>query len=107
MKKRTIPLILATMLLGAFCSTTSLAAEPDSQKVWLDMTQKELDDAYNQRVYAPNIKQVNKRYTSNSKEARQFIGDPQRFAYGPNKTETLDVFTNAADQETDFSCHNR
>jgi hypothetical protein len=42
------------------------AASQTTQKtkgplIWLDMDQKELDDAYNQSVYAPNQEQVAKR----------------------------------------------
>ena len=31
------------------------AARAKGPPVWLDMDQKELDDAYDQRVYAPNM----------------------------------------------------
>jgi len=35
--------------------------------VWLDMDQKELDDAYDQFVYAPNARQVIARCHRNSR----------------------------------------
>jgi hypothetical protein len=35
-------------------------------KVWPDMDQQELDDAYDQTKYAPNFAQVIKRYACNS-----------------------------------------
>ena len=50
--------------------------------VWLDMDQRELDDAYDQLVYAPNRDQLTKRRIINSAAARQRIGEPLRFAYG-------------------------
>ena len=34
------------------------AVRAKGQPVWLDMDQKELDDAYDQRVYAANMRQV-------------------------------------------------
>jgi arylformamidase len=61
--------------------------------VWLDMDQKELDDAYDQSVYAPNIQTVLKRCARNSELARERLGAPRRFAYGPKPIEALDVFT--------------
>ena len=60
--------------------------------VWLDMDQRELDDAYDQLVYAPNRDQLTKRRIVNSAAARQRIGEPLRFTYGPAPVEGLDVF---------------
>jgi arylformamidase len=60
--------------------------------VWLDMDQRELDDAYDQLVYAPNRDQLTKRRIINSAAARARIGAPLRFAYGPTPVEGLDVF---------------
>src|SRR5690242_7626844 len=60
--------------------------------VWLDMDQRELDDAYDQLVYAPNRDQLTKRRIANSGAARRRLGDPLRFAYGPTPIEGLDVF---------------
>jgi arylformamidase len=59
---------------------------------WLDMDQRELDDAYDQLVYAPNRDQLTKRRIINSAAARKRIGAPLRFAYGPTPIESLDVF---------------
>jgi len=60
--------------------------------VWLDMDQKELDDAYDQEVYAPNRDQVVVRRIANSERARAILGAPQRAAYGPTEIEKLDIF---------------
>jgi arylformamidase len=60
--------------------------------VWLDMDQKELDDAYTQSVYAPNLQIILKRCTRNGELVRERIGAPMRFAYGPTAIEGLDVF---------------
>jgi len=64
--------------------------------VWLDMDQKELDDAYDQIVYAPNRDQVGKRRLANSAQALQRLGKPLRFAYGPTPIEGLDVYRTKA-----------
>ena len=56
------------------------------------MDQKELDDAYDQNVYAPNREQIVGRYATNSEAVRRRIGAPRRVAYGPSAIERLDVF---------------
>jgi len=84
-------------------SGTAAAQQPPSApprekgpRVWLDMDQKELDDAYDQAVYAPNIQQILKRCARNSELARERLGAPKRFAYGTTPIEGLDVFTSRA-----------
>jgi arylformamidase len=57
------------------------------------MDQKELDDAYDQSVWAPNREQVMGRWASNSEVARRRLGPPRRIAYGPTPVEGLDVYT--------------
>jgi len=59
--------------MGAGLVTSALAqnstSAPPKEKgplVWLDMDQAELDASYDQSVYAPNIKQIQNRYASNS-----------------------------------------
>jgi len=61
-------------------------------KVWLDLDQQALDDAYNQAAYAPNRDQVLARYAANSEIARQRLGSPERFSYGPTPVEELDLY---------------
>jgi len=78
---------------------TATAAAPAPLKgpiVWLDMDQKELDDAYDQIVYAPNRDQVGKRRLANSAQALQRLGKPLRFGYGPTPIEGLDVYRTKA-----------
>src|SRR5438477_6975094 len=60
--------------------------------VWLDMDQAELDAAYDQIKYAPNLPQIVKRYASNSEAVRVRLGAPRRFAYGPTAIEGLDIY---------------
>jgi arylformamidase len=49
-------------------------------RVWLDMDQKELDDAYDQLVYAPNRDQLNSRRACESELVRRRVGAPTRVA---------------------------
>jgi len=60
--------------------------------VFLDYDQIELNAAYDQAVYQPNILQLNKRWTSNSARTRARIGEPLRRAYGDSAIEQLDIF---------------
>jgi len=60
--------------------------------VFLDYDQVELDAAYDQAVYQPNILQLNKRWASNSARTRARIGEPLRRAYGDTAIEQLDIF---------------
>ena len=60
--------------------------------VWLDMDQKELDDAYDQTVYAPNQQLLAKRRAAASAAALERLGAPERVAYGPSENEKLDIY---------------
>ena len=60
--------------------------------VWLDMDQTELDAAYDQIKYAPNLPQILKRYATNSEAVRASLGAPRRFAYGTTPIEGLDIY---------------
>jgi arylformamidase len=72
--------------------SATTAARVKGPIVWLDMDQQELDDAYDQIVYAPNRDQVAKRRLANSVAARARLGEPLRLAYGPTPIEGLDVY---------------
>jgi arylformamidase len=72
--------------------TATAPARVKGPIVWLDMDQQELDDAYDQIVYAPNRDQVAKRRHANSAAARTRIGEPLRLVYGPTPIEGLDVY---------------
>lgn len=60
--------------------------------VWLDMDQAELNDAYDQAKYAPNIELLRHRRALLSDLARQRLGAPQRYAYGAAAIEGLDLY---------------
>jgi arylformamidase len=90
--------LIATAAAGAAIGGSAMAQrvpQPPRQKgpaVWLDMDQQDLDDAYDQSVYAPNIEHVLKRLARNSELVRERLGAPKRFAYGPSAIEGLDLF---------------
>ncbi len=70
-------------------------AETEREKgplVFLDYDQVELDAAYDQAAYQPNIQQLRDRWVSNSERTRARIGLPLRRAYGPSEIEGLDIF---------------
>jgi arylformamidase len=77
---------------GAATAQPAPTAQVKGPAVWLDMDQKALDDAYDQAVYAPNLRQITGRYVTNSDEARKRLGAPKRFAYGATAIEGLDLY---------------
>jgi len=60
--------------------------------VWLDMDQKELDDAYDQTVYAPNQPLLATRRKVASESVIKRFGPPERVAYGSSEFEKLDIY---------------
>lgn len=65
-----------------------------NSNVWRDLTQAQLDWAYDQAQHAPNMAMVIARCEALSVEGRAIaekIGtEVQRFAYGPSDVEALD-----------------
>ena len=78
---------------AAFAQQSPVATKEKGPLVWLNMDQKELDDAYDQSKYAPNLLQIVKRYESNSNAMRARLGEPKRFNYGPTAIERLEVYS--------------
>jgi arylformamidase len=70
--------------------------------VFRDYDQVELDAAYDQQVYQPNIVQVGKRWTSNSARTRTRLGEPIRVSYGPTGIEQLDIFRTSRERAPVF-----
>jgi arylformamidase len=91
-------LLLATGAASIVVSQSGVAsAQPATPRekgprVWLDLDQKELDDAYDQAIYAPNAPQLHKRRIANSDAVRERLGQPKRLAYGPTAIEMLDIY---------------
>jgi arylformamidase len=92
-------MVLAAMAAGAVAGAGPAAAQQSPSaaekgpKIWLDMDQKALDDAYDQTKYAPNFLQVTKRYASNSAAMRARLGEPKRASYGPTPIERLEIYS--------------
>ena len=95
--RRTV--LKAACTVGAtIVAATALAQQPTEQtsrvkgpRVWLDMDQKEIDDAYDQSVWAPNQPHVGKRRAAWSEWVRARL-KPERVAYGPTEIEQLDIY---------------
>ena len=85
---------VATPALAAECR---FAPEPHARGplVFLNYDQAELDAAYENSVYEPNIRQISKRLASLSDGVRARIGEPLHFAYGPTAIEKLDIHRTA------------
>jgi arylformamidase len=60
--------------------------------VWLDMDQKDIDDAYDQSVYAFNQKSLAERHDAHNRIAAEIVGKPLRMAYGPTDIEKVDIY---------------
>lgn len=69
-----------------------MAAKVKRSRIWLNMDQKELDDAYDQAVWAPNREDIRRRRSLASERALARIGPPRRIAYGPTEIEKLDIY---------------
>jgi arylformamidase len=73
------------------------AARVRGPSVWLDLDQQDLDDAYDQSVYAFNGRHISERVADRTKTALAVLGPPQRVAYGPAEIEKVDIYrTNRA-----------
>jgi len=77
---------------GAQQGAPAAAPREKGPLVWMNMDQKELDDAYDQIKYAPNLPQIVKRYATNSEQVRGRIGAPKRLAYGSAPIEGMDLY---------------
>lgn len=74
--------------------------------VWLDMDQKELDDAYDQRVYAPNQPLIALRRRLASEATLKRLGPPERVSYGATDIEKLDIYkTNRSNAPINIFVH--
>ena len=70
-------------------------SSPQPQRIWRDLDQAQLDEAYDQRRHAPNMLEVLRRCAVRSEDVRVQLGAPERHAYGPSAIETLDLYRTA------------
>lgn len=76
------------------------SASDPNKEVFLNYSQKELDDAYNQRVWAPNADEIIQSWGARSEQMRKRY-ELETHRYGPDEAETLDIFrTDRADAPT-------
>ena len=94
------------LIAGAAAGTVALAAEPASAQrcpaeppprtkgppVWLDMDQQELDESYDQSVYAFNQQHIAERRSERNEVALKVLGKPERVAYGAAEIEKVDIY---------------
>ncbi len=92
MSRRTVIGAAAATAISTGAAAQQTGPRPKGPRVWLDMDQKELDDAYDQSVYAPNRDQLNSRRASLSELVRARLGAPKRVAYGTTPHEMLDIY---------------
>jgi arylformamidase len=69
-----------------------MAEQDRAGKVWLDYTQKELDDQYNQRKLVPDADDYMRRHGELSAKARAAMNCRLDMAYGPSEDEKVDIF---------------
>jgi arylformamidase len=95
-----------TLVAGAAAGTVALAGEPAlaqrcpavpparerGPRVWMDMDQHELDEAYDQSVYAFNQRFVQERRNERNALMARVLGKPERVAYGPGEKEKVDIY---------------
>jgi arylformamidase len=60
--------------------------------VWLDMDQHELDEAYDQSVYAFNQRHISDRRDERNEIVLKLLGKPDRVPYGPADIEKVDIY---------------
>lgn len=79
-------------MLRAMSNSAQRREPAQGPAIWLGLDQRELDDAYNQIKYAPNLQQVVGRYRTNSDLTRARIGAPKRLSYGSTPIEGADLY---------------
>src|SRR5688572_16953729 len=91
---------------GAAAGTVALAADPalaqrcpakppareQGPLVWMKMDQHELDEAYDQSVYAFNQRHIQDRRDERNELMQGVLGKPERVAYGPGEMEKVDIY---------------
>jgi arylformamidase len=94
------------LVAGAAAGSFALASDPAAAQrcpaepparvkgpaVWLDMDQQDIDEAYDNDVYAFNSKTIEQRRVFNNQIAQSILDKPQRVAYGPSEVEKLDIY---------------
>src|SRR5262245_5645355 len=93
------------IIAGAAAGTVALASAPASAQrcppapartkgplVWMNLDQQDLDEAYDQTVYAFNQRFIGERRDERNELMAKVLGKPERVAYGPAEIEKLDIY---------------
>ncbi|MDS9468781.1 alpha/beta hydrolase [Paracoccus sp. MBLB3053] len=83
--------VLAAPALGQECGKP-LEGHVKGPRIWRDYDQVELDAAYRQEAYQPNLDVVARRLSAESYDLRLRRGYPQRASYGEPQVEQLDLY---------------
>jgi arylformamidase len=100
------PITRRTLIAGAAAGTVTLAtgdasaqrcpatppARTKGPAIWLDYDQHDMDEMYDQSVYAFNQQHTLARSDANNRIATAIIGKSERFAYGTDPIEGVDVW---------------
>jgi arylformamidase len=60
--------------------------------VWMNLDQQDLDEAYDQSVYAFNQRFVQERRNERNELMAKVLGKPERVAYGAGEMEKVDIY---------------
>ena len=93
------------LVAGAAAGGLALAADPASAQrcppavartkgppVFRDLDQVDIDEGYDNDVYAFNAKSIGERRVYNNRIAQALLAKPQRVKYGPSEIERLDFY---------------
>lgn len=64
----------------------------DKSSIWRALSQRELDAAYDQSVWAPNMQSLHARRAFLCEHALARLGEPHRVAYGQGPIEHIDIY---------------
>ncbi|MBX9776961.1 MAG: alpha/beta hydrolase [Xanthobacteraceae bacterium] len=94
-----------TLVAGAAAGTMALAVAPAQAQrcppaparnkgplVWMNLDQQDLDEAYDQSVYAFNQRFIQERRDERNELMAKVLGKPDRVAYGPAEIEKVDIY---------------
>jgi arylformamidase len=87
----TVALATGEPALAQRCPAKPPAREP-GPLVWMDMDQHELDESYDQSVYAFNQKHIRERRDERNQLVAKILGKPDRVAYGPGEMDKADIY---------------
>jgi arylformamidase len=106
MRKQKDHMTRRSLVAGVAAGTFALATDPASAQrcppnppartkgplIWMNMDQQDIDESYDQSVYAFNGRSVQGRQAVNNGIAMAKIGKPERHAYGPTPIEGVDIW---------------